>query len=422
MEETLTNDTKAIILLCGVLDKKSSVEPLTQTEYTRLVQWLMSHQRRPHDLIKSKDIEKISKDTGLELERLKALLRRGVQLGFAIEEWQQKSIWIISRSDTDYPKRLKQHLKEKAPPLLFGVGNRDLLQGGGIAIVGSRNVDSEGVAFTQTIAELCATSNLPIVSGGARGVDQIAMKSSLDAGGTTIGILAENLLSKSLEREARKAINDKRLLLISPYHPNARFTVGTAMGRNKLIYAMADFGLVISAEINKGGTWSGAKEELSRKQAIPIFVRQGENVPPGNKKLLELGAIEWPEDINGGNLVRRLTELAAMRNTKVEPEHLSIFDYMEQQASFVEDPGPDEKRVDNSKRGTTTIEKTNPADLVYRAVMPVILDQLISPVSADDLAKELNLSLSQLNKWLERAVGEGKVAKLKKPVRYKAVI
>jgi predicted Rossmann fold nucleotide-binding protein DprA/Smf involved in DNA uptake len=79
------------------------------------------------------------------------------------------------------------------------------------------------------------------------------MDSALNADGVSIGILAENLLKKSLSRQFRNVINKGGLLLISPYHPNARFTVGTAMGRNKLIYAMADYGLVVSAEYNKGG-------------------------------------------------------------------------------------------------------------------------------------------------------------------------
>ncbi|MGM0490961.1 MAG: DNA-processing protein DprA [Planctomycetota bacterium] len=54
--------------------------------------------------------------------------------------------------------------------------------------------------------------------------------------------------------EARKAIADDRLLLISPYHPEARFTVGTAMARNKFIYALADYGLVISADQKRGAS------------------------------------------------------------------------------------------------------------------------------------------------------------------------
>jgi predicted Rossmann fold nucleotide-binding protein DprA/Smf involved in DNA uptake len=103
---------------------------------------------------------------------------------------------------------------------------------------------------------------MPVISGGARGVDQTAMNAALGAGGKVIGVLAENLLKKSLERTARNAIADKRLLLLSPYHPTARFTVATAMARNKLIYAMADYGVVVQSDYKKGGTWAGAAEEL----------------------------------------------------------------------------------------------------------------------------------------------------------------
>ena len=293
MNTFLTDDTKAIILLCGVFGKSNSANPLSQREYNALVRWLMSANMRPKDLLQNENIGPASIGSGIYEQRLESLLGRGVQLGFAVEEWQRNGIWIISRSDKDYPARYKNHLKDKAPPLLFGVGDRSLLCGGGLAIVGSRNVDEAGERFTRQVAELCALNRMPVVSGGARGVDQFAMTASLEAGGVTIGVLAENLLKKSLERNARKAISDGRLLLISPCHPNARFTVGTAMGRNKLIYAMADYGLVVSAEHKKGGTWTGAEEELKREYSIPVFVRMEDGVPLGNKKLLELGAVAW---------------------------------------------------------------------------------------------------------------------------------
>jgi len=313
MSNFLTNDTKAIILLCGVLGKDRSLRPLTQGEYSALVQWLIGKEMRPEDLLEQHNVEEAAKGAGIDQERFKALLGRGVHLGFAVEEWQRNGIWIISRSDKDYPERYKKHLKHKAPPLLFGIGNRSLLQGGGLAIVGSRNVDLDGQAFTRQAAELCAYNGMPVVSGGARGVDQIAMTAALDAKGVTIGILAENLLKKSLERSARNAIANGCMILISPYHPNASFTVGTAMGRNKLIYALADYGLVVNAEYKKGGTWTGATEELKRENALTVFVRTGANVPLGNKKLLESGALEWPEIKIRENMSHELAELASSR-------------------------------------------------------------------------------------------------------------
>lgn len=325
----LTDDTQAIILLCGVLGQDRSEKPLTQAEYTSIVRWLMRVKMRPCDLLQKNNIADASIGSNIDRKRLESLLGRGVQLGFAIEEWRRNGIWIISRSDADYPARYKKHLNDKAPPLLFCVGNRSLLAGGGLAVVGSRNVDEEGESFTRKAAELGALNGMPVVSGGARGVDQFAMSASLNAGGFVIGVLAENLLKKSLERGVRYAISDGKLLLISPYHPNARFTVGTAMARNKLIYGMADYGLVISAEHKKGGTWAGATEELKRENPRSIFVRTGNNVPLGNSKLLELGAMAWPESIDGNNLKCQLAELAKNNQSTKTVKQPTLFDAIE---------------------------------------------------------------------------------------------
>ncbi len=421
MSNLLTNDTKAIILLCGVLGKDHAVKPLKQTEYNGLVQWLMGQKMRPEDLLQHENIELAAIGSGIDEHRLNHLLRRGVQLGFSVEEWQRNGIWVISRSDQDYPVRYKKHLKDKAPPLLFGVGDRSLLKGGGVAIVGSRNVDSEGEDFTRNSAELCAYNRMPVISGGARGVDQIAMNAALDAGGITIGVLAENLLKKSLERKARHALSNGQLLLISPVHPNARFTVGTAMGRNKLIYALADYGLVVSAEHKKGGTWAGAIEELKRENALPIFVRSGANIPVGNQKLIELGALEWQAITNRDNLRQQVADLTARAENKKQ-ENLNLFDHQNPHVTQTEQSTIDIKQEAVSIE--TKIENSliaKPESTIYEVVLPVIINQLGSPTAVDELSKTLDVSKTQLNSWIKKAVNEGRIRKLLRPVRYENV-
>ena len=431
MNDFLTEDTKAIILLCGVFGKNRSQKPLSLTEYSSLVRWLIEVNMRPGDLLQKENIAEASKGSGIDKQRLESLLGRGVKLGFAVEEWQRNGIWIISRSDTNYPARYKKHLKDKAPPLLFGVGDQSLLSGGGLGIVGSRNVDQEGEAFTRQVAELCACNQMPVVSGGARGVDQISMTAALEAGGVTIGILAENLLKKSVERKYRHAIADGRLLLISPYHPNARFTVGTAMGRNKLIYAMADYGLVVSAEHKKGGTWAGAQEELKRKNRRPVFVRTRSNVPQGNSKLLELGAIEWPETIEKNSLKIQLAEIAANNKPQEKVKQPTLFDVTkntEEPAATINqnNRATSEKAEIINKLKDNLIQNDSSCILppssistsIYEAVLPVILKQLETAMSSDELAKLLDVNKTQLNVWLKKAVSENKIIKLSKPVRY----
>ena len=111
MTTFLTNDTKAIILLCGVLGNDRSVKPLAQKEYTLLVQWLINNHMRPKDLLEQENAIAAASGTKIDHQRFSTLLGRGVQLGFAVEEWQRNGIWIISRSDTDYyPVRYKRHL------------------------------------------------------------------------------------------------------------------------------------------------------------------------------------------------------------------------------------------------------------------------------------------------------------------------
>ena len=224
------------------------------------------------------------------------------------EELRRYGIWVVGINDEEYPQRYKDHLKEKAPPQLYGIGDKFLLKGGGLGIVGSRNVDQASTCFTREVAEWCADNSMPVVSGGARGVDRTSMVTALENGGTVIGILPDNLLKRSHDPSIRDAIEGGRLLLLSPYDPKAHFKVGRAMGRNKLIYAMADYVVVVSAESNKGGTWAGAIEELDLKKRAnprPVFVQTGENVPQGNNDLLKLGTIP----IDSSDFKRKIEDL-----------------------------------------------------------------------------------------------------------------
>ncbi len=60
------------------------------------------------------------------------------------------------------------------------------------------------------------------------------------------------------------------------------FSVGAAMGRNKIIYGASDYSVVVSSDYQKGGTWAGAVETLTAGWC-PVFVRSGTSVGPGNK-------------------------------------------------------------------------------------------------------------------------------------------
>ena len=417
MMSMMSEDAKAILLLCGHLGRASEAEPLAQQDYNQVVQWLKSHKLRPADLLVPEHVPILAKDTGIAEGRLTALLKRGVKLAFAVEGWNQSGIWVMCRSDPQYPEQYKRRLKDKAPPILFGVGERSLLQRCGLAIVGSRNVDADGEAFARDVAAWCARGGMPVVSGGARGVDQIAMASALEAGGVAIGVLADTLLRRSVSRDARDSLADGRLLLISPYHPEAGFNVGNAMGRNKLIYALADYALVVSADHNKGGTWEGAQEELRRKPARPVFVRLGDSVPMGNRKLVDLGAVAFPSIAGSQDPAALLRGAVVAKPPQEEEEKLPLFGEFTggtEEVAVVREVAPVWGEV-----STAPLWSAGPASAsIYDVVLPVILSALEKSTSVVELAKRLDVSKAQLEVWLKRALNERKIRKLNRPVRY----
>ncbi len=423
MIDTISDDTKAVLLLCGFFGSDRVEKPLSPPEYSRVVKWLVEMNRRPGDLIHDISVAQVAGPTQIAEDRLEQLIQRGVKLAFALEEWERNGIWVISRGDAEYPEKLKKHLKGLAPPILFGVGDKSLCEEISLGMVGSRNVDQDGEAFARSIARICAENGHAVVSGGARGVDQISMNSAISAGGKAIGVLAENLLRKSLERETRQAIAQGQLLLLSPYHPNAKFTVGTAMARNKVIYGIADHTLVVSAELQKGGTWAGAEEELKRPNHRPVFVRVDGNEPDGNKRLLEMGAVAWPSELGSDSLTDALVASIGNRanGTSAQTEKQQVlFDVSETvESDVVPQEFPEQPLISSA---TVALENsrgcTDCADDVYLAVLPFIKACADEPRTVVDFSRRLDVIASQIKKWLERAFADGILEKQQNPIRF----
>lgn len=244
MTPVLSPNTQAILLLTAPLIAgrgTASSDLLSPGEYKRLARHLREIQRQPADLL-SPDAAEILRacQPVIDEGRLQKLLGRGFLLSQVIERWQARAIWVVSRADAEYPRRLKTRLREDAPAVLYGCGDMALLETGGLAVVGSRHVDDALIDYTMAVGRLAARAGRTLVSGGAKGIDQAAMRGALEGGGKVCGVLADSLEKTTMNREHRNLLLDGQLVLISPYDPSAGFNVGNAMQRNKLIYALAD--------------------------------------------------------------------------------------------------------------------------------------------------------------------------------------
>jgi len=116
------------------------------------------------------------------------------------------------------------------------------------------------------------------------------MNAAFEAGGCVVGILADSLHKALRAPDVRRAVHDGTTVLCTPYSPDAPFSAGNAMGRNKLIYAMSATTLVVASDVEKGGTWSGAVEAIRGKFGR-VAVWRGAGEGPGNVRIERLGAI-----------------------------------------------------------------------------------------------------------------------------------
>ena len=171
MNDAPSLNTRAILLLTAPLiigrERRSSPRPLAAGEYNRLARRLRELQRQPADLLGSGArplLEECRLD--LDADRLAGLLDRGFLLSQAIERWRTRALWVTSRADAEYPRRLRKRLREQAPPVLYGCGNRTDLDTGGLAVVGSRNVDDNLIAYTEGVGRLAAEGAAHVGLGG----------------------------------------------------------------------------------------------------------------------------------------------------------------------------------------------------------------------------------------------------------------
>ena len=118
MSTSLSPNTQAILLLTTPLiagRNEPSADFLTLGEYKRLARFLRNKQQQPADLLAPDAHELLGEcHQVIDRERLKRLVARGFLLSQAIERWQTRAIWVVSRADAEYPRRLKTRLKDDA--------------------------------------------------------------------------------------------------------------------------------------------------------------------------------------------------------------------------------------------------------------------------------------------------------------------
>ncbi|WP_242918927.1 DNA-processing protein DprA [Pontibacter liquoris] len=168
-----------------------------------------------------------------------------------LKQAQEQDVQVLFYTSEKYPDRLKQ--LPDAPILLYFKGNGNLNTRRIISMVGTRQITSYGQAITEQIIADLVPYNVLVVSGLAYGVDIVAHRAALQAGLSTIGVMASgpDVIYPAVHRKyAERMLTQGGLLTENPFgtKPDApRFPA-----RNRIIAGMSDCTIVVEAALKSG--------------------------------------------------------------------------------------------------------------------------------------------------------------------------
>ena len=222
-------------------------------------------------------------------ERAQALLSHSALVYEKLERYRAQGFEVLLPEDDEWPVNLEA-MAMQMPQYLFVKGNTELFSRRTVAVAGSRKISSETMEIAGQCGKMIAYAGCTMVCGGAQGVDTMAQRGALEAGGSLIlvpALPARDLLN---QQYLQKAIKDQRLLICCETWPDVAFSAAKALSRNHTIYALGDAAVVVASRCGVGGSWWGAVDCL-RGGYTPVYAVCTDDADmEGNRALLDLGA------------------------------------------------------------------------------------------------------------------------------------
>ncbi len=222
-------------------------------------------------------------------------------IGLVIE--MNKEIYKADWQDTQYPENLLTLPNNERPQLLYISGKIKKKDKKAVAIIGSRKMTDYGKRTTARFARELAKNNVTIISGLARGIDTIAHKAALSAGGRTIAVLGCGLdiiyppENKTLAERIKKSG-----AIISEFPLGTKPLAKNFLTRNRIISGLSLAVLVVEGA-RRSGTLSTASWAANQGRevfavpgpidsplsAAPLFlIENGAQIARNPKEILDL--------------------------------------------------------------------------------------------------------------------------------------
>ena len=175
---------------------------------------------------------------------------------------------VIEYFDKLYPERLR---KIKNPPTrLYAIGNVDILNELGIAVVGSRTNTQYGEKMCKEFTKNLVEYNINIISGLALGIDEIAHKTCIKNLGKTIAVLPSGLdnIYPVANKKLAKNIIENGGVVLTEYDNNVIADSKKFIERNRIVAGLGIGTLVVEAGIRSG---TSVTARFTKEQEKPVF-------------------------------------------------------------------------------------------------------------------------------------------------------
>lgn len=302
-----------------------------------------------------------------------------------IEKTEKNGAYILTYDDIDYPDELRK--TDNPPYLLYVKGERlnwDRLFT--VGVVGTRRCSAYGTKAAKDICFGLAGRGITIVSGMARGIDSIAAKAALDAGGKTIAVLGSGLdvIYPPENRELMEKI-EKSGAVISEYPPGSQPMAHHFPERNRIISGLSRGVLVIEAPLKSGALITA---NYALESGRDLFAVPGEI---------------FNENSKGCNLLIK-------QGAKIVS---SVMDIIEEYPADVEKLVPPENffsdRVNNVRSITIDDEKYQALDKKEQMVISLLIEK---NMHIDDIIQRSGIDAGELNAMLPMLEMLGLIRKL----------
>lgn len=291
---------------------------------------------------------------------------------------------LLTYTDAAYPQSL-QNLSDK--PLVLYIKGKLPEAPYALAIVGSRRCTEYGVRAAAYFAQAMTREGIPIISGGAKGIDTAAHEACLQAGGTTVAVLGCGLdIAYPPENARLFARIAERGALVSEYPPGVPPIAANFPARNRIIVGLSQAVLVAEAGKRSGAviTANIAADEGREVYCVPGNIFDGSSI--GCHELIRTGAklVDMPQDI----LDDKKSWQQAMNRRITQP---SIFDCAPQEPKPATAPVTTElgaKLLALLQAGALSLEKlTEQSGAAFAAVSMELLDLQAAGLVATDQAQ-----------------------------------